>query len=82
MIIDNKDGVKKIDSILERLIQERGLDPKLLETEGTGGLEGCRWCADCSLYSAGVAGRWAVDGLCVKLGLGYGAVASEAASDF
>ena len=31
MIVDKKDNVQKIDSILERLIQERGLDPKLLE---------------------------------------------------
>ena len=31
MIVDKKDNVEKIDSILERLIQERGLDPKLLE---------------------------------------------------
>jgi hypothetical protein len=37
MIIDNKDGVKKIDSILERLIQERGLDPKLLEQKALAG---------------------------------------------
>ena len=31
MIIDEKDVVLKIDSILERLIQERGFDLKLLE---------------------------------------------------